>query len=158
MKKIVPVLMLIFMTNNAAAQVYKCVKDGATVFSDIPCPTDTVGTVVDGTSGGNAIQPVPSSSQRVTEQLDAMVRERRLRELDFDIANREREIQDNINTMVDEIAELKKKSDRLDQTNAELKQSLANEMQAVTMKYRTMNTALQNQIKSLRAEKRSLSQ
>ena len=61
--KLVPILFFFACLGSAQGQVYKCISNGKTIFSDAPCPSN---------SSGNLIQERQSSEEKYNERLRAL--------------------------------------------------------------------------------------
>ncbi len=153
MNKTVVAAVLIMLSGNVTAQVYKCVANGRTSFSDSPCPANANEEKITLPDYGSAEArtSAPPTAADVS-------RDFKLRRIDSDIEDKENEIQQNIQAMENEISKLKEDSDKVgdNKLNALWKEILAEEMQAVAAKYMALNSNLQNSIDALRAERRIL--
>ena len=162
------VLMLFVVPCASQAEMYKCSENGVTSFQERPCKGAGGAIAVRPASGyGNQqVTPQPaantssasSSPQNENERLSQMQRERRLREMSYDIADAEREIKLLETAMETELASLNEKKGRANNNlaGATWEQSISSEMQVVADKYRLKIATAQARLDSLRKERESL--
>ena len=96
-RSLIPLLTLMLLSTVAQAQVFRCTVDGHTVFSDQPCAADAqeitvrpasgVGTGGAGMAAGGAgaAEAAQARSAATRENIDAMARERMVRDLGYQI-------------------------------------------------------------------------
>jgi predicted RNase H-like nuclease (RuvC/YqgF family) len=87
---------------------------------------------------------VAKNPDSTSEYYEQIVKERRFREIDSEIENKTNRINDNIDRMNREMAELQKQAEEIGDSplNAFARQSLHINMQAIASKYQMENTAL----------------
>jgi hypothetical protein len=156
MKKIIFAFSLALLSGAAAAEMYQCTSLGKILLSDQPCPSEMSGKVLEAPVG-NAPQPQAVKNSE-KDYLDKIVWERRLREIDFEISEREIAIKNGLYRMNDEIGKLQKEADEVGKNrfNALAQQSLHVQMRALASKYQAENTVLIREIAALYEEKRAL--
>ena len=137
-----------------AQQMYKCTVDGRTTFAEFPCGKSAEKITVRPVAGDYAPAPLAvaaPSGAAVTPAgdrhavLDEMTRQRRIRELEYEIRNAE-------NDMDAELDVLRRKQGRASNNlaGATWLTSISQEMQAVTAKWRGKLDELNGQLAALR--------
>ncbi len=164
-----------FASNVSHAEMYKCVEGGKTVFQERPCkggggavnirPQSGDGPAAASAQSKPAGQPDAaqaasnqSAASKAESQLQTMQRDRRLREIGFEIADAERAIRNHNEGLDAELAALrnKKRYANNNLAGATWEQSISAEMQAVSHKYKTKISIEQGKIDRLRREEESL--
>lgn len=154
--RLICLLFFYSLSAGAAGEVYKCSGHGEIILSDKPCSEDMKSEII----------KLPLIIEKEPQQFDdqayykRMVTERRLREIDFEIGEKQNTIIRNIEKMNQEISELQKESDQLGQNklNALWQQNIGLRMHAISSKYHTENTALNERVLSLQKERSTLAQ
>jgi hypothetical protein len=147
---------------SAFGEVYKCVQDGKTLYQDQPCRGAGSAIVVKspGTSGAS---PTATGDQerltRLKAYVDDMSRERRKREIDFEISGLEREIGSYERAENIELAAL---TDKKGYTYSDLNaapwqkesvlKSIDTEMRSVQEKYAAMKQVARDRVSRLKKE------
>src|SRR6266496_4431309 len=99
---------------SAIAEIYKCVQDGKTLYQDQPCrgAASTMVVVSPETSGtGTAATGSDERLSRLRANVNEMARERRKREIAYEVGGLEREIAGYERTENSELAALTDKRD-----------------------------------------------
>jgi len=156
------IVALALLSTTASAEVYKCRIDGKTVFSDRPCSADATkidvrpaaGRAPSAEQGGITDAPtgVPiNSSTNPRALLDRMERERRVRELEYEIQRRRSKIVDEQAAMEREVATLREKKTHANNNlaGATWEKSISEEMSAVVARYDVRIRTLQDEIDRL---------
>lgn len=139
----------------AAEAQFKCVgADGSTTFQQQACASGATQSRLD------VQTPRPADAapgpRAVPEQVraDAMARERRVRELQFEIRDTELRIDDRSAEMKRELQRLRQQKSKATNTlaGATFQQSISTEMQAVTSKFQALNDIDLEHLKQLRGE------
>lgn len=138
-----------------AQQMYKCTQDGRTTFAEFPCGKSAQKITVRPVAGDIAPAPLaaaaPGSAPQVATDrqalLDDMSRQRRIREIEYEIRNAE-------NDMDAELEGLRRKKGNANNNlaGATWLTSISQEMQAVTAKWRGKIDQLNSQLAALRQQ------
>ena len=147
------------VSGSVTAEMNKCVApQGKILFSDQPCPPEMAGGSINLPRETAANQESSHKQYSESDYYKRISRERRAREIDFEISAKENALRENIEKMNRETSELQALADEMGENkfNALSQQSLHLKIQAMAEKYRAENTTLNEQIASLRAEKRLL--
>ncbi|TMH65844.1 MAG: DUF4124 domain-containing protein [Betaproteobacteria bacterium] len=147
---------------SAVAEIYKCVQDGRTVYQDQPCRGAGSAIVVVSPETSAASPPVTGSEERLTRlkaYVNEMARERRKREIAFEIGGLEREISGYERAEKIELAALTDKKGynyhNLDAAGWQREwvlKSIDMEMRSVTEKYTAMKQAARDRVSRLQKE------
>lgn len=173
MKIAIAALFLSILCFPAISQeMYKCGQDGKIVFQERPCKG--AGSKIDvkpatgyGSSSSSSTAPTQISTAQTapdsvaskdSSQLKTMQRERRLREIEHEIAAIDREILGYEASLDADLAALKnsKRYARNNLAGATFEQSVSTEMQAINEKYKTKISMAQTKQDRLRTEKETL--
>ena len=151
------------MPSLAFAEIYKCAQDGKTVYQDHPCRGAGSAVVVSmpETSGGASAtsKSVEEQLSRLRANVNDMARERRKREIGYEIAGLQREIRDYEQAETVELAALtEKKGFTFHNLNAaawqreSVLQGIETEMRSVTEKYAALKQAARDRVSRLQKE------
>ncbi len=165
MKTRLPVLFLALLPFAASAQtLYKCTEGGIIRYADRPCgksavlvsspPPSARDHVVQhveapAVARRGSADPTPDDAQQQRQaQLAQMTKDRRIRELEFEIRDAERQLDD-------ELDQLRRRKGRANNNlaGATWEGSISQEMQAVTTKSTARIDALRRELAALRAGK-----
>ena len=155
-RKLAIVMGLAFAT-TASAQ-FKCVASGGAIsFQQAPCSNAAGQTKITvRVNGGDApAAPAARASEAPYErQLTAMARERKTRELTYEIQRLEDGIASRNQQMTADLDALRHKKSfaRNNLAGATFEQSVSTEMQAITQKYKTLNDVDVERLKQIRTE------
>ena len=135
-----------------AQQMYKCDQGGTVTFSEFPCGKNAKKIDVKPVAGETAtvplaaVAPAPQGG-RSQALLDEMTRQRRIREIEYEIRNAE-------NDMDAELEGLRRKKGNANNNlaGATWLTSISQEMQAVTAKWRGKIDQLNSQLAALRQQ------
>jgi len=146
----------------AIGEIYKCVQDGKTLYQDQPCRGTGSAIVVASPEASGTSPAGPGSDEqlsRLRANVSAMARERRKREITFEVSGLEREIAGYEQAEKIELAALTDKREyNYNDRNAAIwqrewvLQSIDAEMRSVTEKYGTMKQAARDRISRLQKE------
>lgn len=148
---------VLFAPVMAAAQ-FKCVDSAGKVsFQQAPCPTSQKQQTLDvraapaPVAATGAAAPTDTADQRI---LRGLLRERRIRELEFAIQQTETNMNARGGQMSAEIQALQARKARANNNlaGATLEQAISTEMQAVAAKYKALNDIDAENLRQLRAE------
>jgi uncharacterized protein DUF4124 len=141
---------------SAVAEMYKCTEDGKAVFQDTPCRGSGSAITVKPASGNTSDSSVFS---RTKANVSEMERERRQREIAYEIERLERVIRGYERSQDAELTVLRYKKSYAENNFAgatwersALEQSISTEMQAVTEKYKTKIQVARDWITQLRRD------
>ena len=147
---------------SAIGEIYKCVQDGRTLYQDQPCRGTGAAIVVTSpeTSGTNpAVSGSDERLSRLRANVSEMARERRKREIAYEVGGLEREIAGYEKAESIELATLsdKKRYNNNDANAARWQrewvlQNIDMEIRSVTEKYATMKQAARDRVARLRKE------
>lgn len=148
----------------AAAQVYKCKIGGTTVFSGQPCQPDAKPIDVRPASGNapaptiarpGATPPTISSASNPQAVHARMERDRRIRDLDYDIAARRSRINEEQSAMDRDLAALRAQKSRATNNlaGATWEKSISEEMNAVVARYNVRIRALEGDVARMESER-----
>lgn len=154
-------LAALLLATSAHAQVYKCRIGGQMVFSDQPCAADAKPIDVRPASGpagavsAQAGAPVPTLGRTPQERVAAMERDRKRRDLDWDIQALEREMDADVERMQSEMARLKASKSRANNNlaGATWEASISQEMQAVAAGHRVKSEADAKRLEGLKRQR-----
>jgi hypothetical protein len=146
----------------AIGEIYKCVQDGKTVYQDQPC-RGAGSAIVVAPPEPRDITPAATGSEeqltRLRANVSEMARERRKREIAFEVNGLEREIAGYERAEKIELAALAEKRDyNYNDRNAArwqretVLQSIDAEIRSVTEKYATMKQAARDRVLRLQKE------
>lgn len=146
----------------AIGEIYKCVQDGKTVYQDQPC-RGAGSAIVVAPPEPRGITPTATGSEeqltRLRASVSEMARERRKREIAFEVSGLEREIAGYERAEKIELAALAEKRDyNYNDRNAArwqretVLQSIDAEIRSVTEKYATMKQAARDRVLRLQKE------
>jgi hypothetical protein len=162
------VALSVVSAKGAVAATYKCVGGGKTTYQAAPCKGEGQKISVKPANGSQEVSeatktsgtPSAPSTAALRANVDAMARERRLREIDHDLDATDREIAGYQSGMEQEMAALERK--KLYANNnlagATWEQSISAEMQAVSDKYKVKIQIAQDRASTLRKEAEQLRQ
>lgn len=140
-----------FMLASAAeAEIYKCERDGETVFSQTPCaPNAQEVTVKVHTPDPEAAKLAAERAEATNEAVDTSMERRRI---EREISDLEDRIRGYERRMDSELTSLRLKKTRAanNTAGATWEQSISDEMSAVTSRYQTKIDSAQRQIDRLR--------
>jgi len=152
-----------------AAEVYRCVDNGAVTYQDAPCRTPGSGTVVklpqEPAPPPAARGDAAESNEALRKRVDAMARERRQREIATEIDGLDRQL---TRIAAEESAELGAVRERRKfiannlqgdpYGQGQLQRSLEDEMKQISAKYRERSDTVRRRIVALRGESAVLAQ
>jgi uncharacterized protein (DUF305 family) len=151
----------VLSANAGAAEVYKCVENGKTIFQGTPC-AGTGNKVTVKPANGTSVstrqdtdQPSKTAKPTVSklkQNVEAMEIERRQRDIAYEVRDLERDIDHYQSAMDRELGALDKKKvyAKNNLAGATWEQSISTEMQAVTSKYQSKIQVAQERITQLR--------
>ena len=147
---------------SAVAEIYKCVQDGKTLYQDQPCRGAGSGTVVTSPDTNGTSPTATGGEERLTRlkaSVNEMARERRKREIAYEIGGLEREISGYDRAEKIELAALtdKKRYNENDINMARwqketILRDLDMEMRSVTEKYATVKQAARDRVSRLQKD------
>jgi hypothetical protein len=160
---LVTIATLVLIT-SAHAQVYKCKVDGKAVFSDQPCAADAKAIDVRPASGhatsqhelGTSAGGAPINASNNPQALIArMERDRRIRDLEYDIRASRARIGEEQAAMEREVSALRQQKSRANNNlaGAAWEQSISEEMSATVARYDVRIRAIQGEIARLEGER-----
>lgn len=170
--KIAPALLLVALSGNTFAQVYKCKEGGTTVFSATPCAVGAKPIDVRPASGSARAQPAERQADPQTQPnapRAGSVQQNSLTER-ADVAARRRILEDEIyrkersvSALYDELAakqeQLRQKKNRSmnNLAGATWEQSISDEMKAVAAEYDIKIRGAQGEVDALKRKRDELS-
>lgn len=135
-------------SNSFGAEMYRCEKDGAPIFSDKPCgPSATSIQIKEQPSLGGGEMSELDSGAELTARADRASTERRIREHEKRIIKHQKDMDRELSAL--------KSSKRISANNlagATRDVGISNEMKAVTDKYKAMIDTENTQIELLRRQ------
>ena len=147
---------------SAIGEIYKCVQDGKTLYQDQPCRGAGSATVVASPEASGTSPAVTGSDERLSRlraSVNEMARERRKREIAYEVGGLEREIDGYERAENVELATLtdKKRYNNNDVNAAGWQRewvlkSIDMEMRSVAEKYAAMKQAARDRVARLRKE------
>jgi uncharacterized small protein (DUF1192 family) len=151
----------LLVATSAHAQVYKCRINGQMVFSDQPCAADAKPIDVRPASGRGADStPAPgaapiNASNNPQALIARMERDRRIRDLEYDIRARRARIGEEQAAMEREVAALRGQKSRANNNlaGATWEKSISEEMSATVARYDVRIRALQDEIDRMEVER-----
>lgn len=149
--------------SGAQAQVYKCSEGGTTVFSDVPCAKGrgkeiAVRPATGAAPAAEAIDATPNSSSNPKAMLEQYEQARKLRAIDFEIEQIERDLERDPRKLDAELKALRNKKMWANNNlaGATWESSISQEMQAVTQRYETKAASDRARLEKLRGDRASL--
>ena len=162
MHEICAILVAALIPCSAVAEIYKCMQDGKTLYQDQPCRGPGSAIVVTPPETSGASPAATGSEERLTRlkaSVNEMARERRKREIAYEIGGLEREISGYDRAEKIELAALtdKKRYNENDINMARwqketILRDLDMEMRSVTEKYATVKQAARDRVSRLQKD------
>jgi hypothetical protein len=161
MRQICTMLVAALIPCYGVAEIYKCVQDGKTLYQDQPCRGGSSAIVVISPEASGS-SPAATDEERLTRlkaSVNEMARERRKREIAYEIGGLEREISgyDRAeNTQLGALTDKKRYNDNDINMARWQKETILRdidmEMRSVTEKYATMKQAARDRVSRLQKE------
>jgi hypothetical protein len=162
MLEICAMLVVALIPCSAIGEIYKCVQDGKTLYQDQPCRGAGAAIVVaspEASGTGPAVTGSDEQLSRLRANVNEMARERRKREIAYEVSGIEREISGYERAENIELATLtdKKRYNNNDVNAAGWQRewvlkSIEMEMRTVTEKYAAMKQAARARVSRLQKE------
>ena len=148
--------------SSASGEIYKCVQDGKTLYQDQPCRGAGSATVIASPEMSDTTPAVTGNDERLLRlraNVDEMARQRRKREIAYEIGGLEREISGHERAENIELAALtdKKRYNNNDVNTASWERewvlkSIEMETRSVAEKYAALKQAARDRVSRLRKE------
>jgi hypothetical protein len=162
MHEVCAMLVAALIPCSAVAEIYKCAQDGKTLYQDQPCRGGSSAIVVISPEASGSSPAATGGEERLTRlkaSVNEMARERRKREIAYQIGGLEREISgyDRAeNTELGALTDKKRYNDNDINMARWQKETILRdidmEMRSVTEKYATMKQATRDRVSRLQKE------
>ena len=155
------VIVALLSSSPAAAEIYKCVEDGKTIYQDQPCRG--AGSAITLTPAVSEVDATAAdreeSASRMKAQVNEMAQSRRKRDIAYEIDGLERNLRDYERAENAELVALRGEKNYNNNNYAgalwqreQMQEVVTTKMQAVTKKYAAMKQVARDRVSQLRKE------